>query len=131
MIVMDVARSGARSFWDPVAVNRKDTDGTITQDGNTSRSLPRLTFPVMIGGGTSVSPTRTGIKEFSSPRETIGPVEVRNAQPFDTSINGNSFKKWDPTQSFSKVIGHELCNNSSTDIYLRCSVKFTCDTVLP
>ena len=86
-IVADAGRSVAHVFQDSGAVNRKDMDRTIPQDGNTSRIPPILNSPVMIGGGTSVSPTRTGSQEISSPSGTIGPVEVRKAQPFHTFIN--------------------------------------------
>ena len=88
-----------------------------------------MTLLVLIGGGTSVSPTRTGSQEISIPNGTIGPVEVRNVQPFHTSINGNYAKNGNLTPTFSKVISRELSNNSIADIYLRCWVNFTRDAV--
>ena len=57
-------------------------------------------------------------------------MEVRNAQPFHTSINGNSSKNGDPTSTFSKVIVHELSDDFSADVYFRCWVNFTHDAVL-
>ena len=80
-IVTDVARSGARVFWDPAVVNQKDTDETIPRDGKTSRSPPRLTSSVQIGGGPSISPTMTGRQDIRSPSRPIVPMEVRNTQP--------------------------------------------------
>ena len=125
-----MARSGAPVFQYPAMVNRKDTDGTIPRDGNTSRSPPRLTFSVQVGGGPSFSPTRKGSKNIGSPSGTIGPVEVSNAQPFHTSINVNSSKHGDPEPTFSKVICRKLSNNSRADVYSHCRMNFMCDAVL-
>ena len=95
-IVTDVARSGVRIFKDPTVVNWKDTDRTIPRDGNTVRMLPILTTPVWIGSEASVSPTDTISQEIGSPSGSIGPQEVRDAQPLDTSINGIYVKHRDP-----------------------------------
>ena len=127
---MDVARSGARVFRDPEAVNQKYLEETIPRDRNTSRSPPIFNYPVLVGGGTSVSPTSMGSQYISSPSGPIGPVEVRNAQPFHTSINGNSDKHGYPTPSYIKLIGRKLSDNSSADIYLHFRVNFTHDDVL-
>ena len=59
-IVTDAARSAARVFKDPTVVNWIDTGGTIPQDGNTVGMPLRLTTPVLIGAGPSVSPTSMG-----------------------------------------------------------------------
>ena len=88
-IAADVTRGAARIFKDPPVVNWKDTDGTISQYGNTVGTPPPiLTTPVRIGSGPSVSPASIRSQEIESPRWSIIPQEVRNAQPFDTSING-------------------------------------------
>ena len=126
----DAACSGTRVLLDPTVVNRRDTYRTIPRDRNTSRSLPRLTSPVRIGGGTSVSPDRTESKEISSPCGPISPVKFRNSQPFHTSINGNSSEHRYPMPNFSKLIGRKLSENSSADVYARSQVNFTHDTVL-
>ena len=115
-IVMDLACSDARVLRDPAVVNHMDTYGTIPRDENTSIITLILTYPVCIGGGTYVSPTRTGSQKIISPRGPIGPVEVRNVQPFHTSISGNSYGHEDPAPNFSKVISFELSNNSSVDV---------------
>ena len=130
VIVTDAARSGARVFQNPADVNQKDTDGKIPQDGNTPIRYPRLTSPVLIGGGTTVSPTRTESQDIISPKGPTGSVEVRNAQPFHTFINGNSAKNGGPTPTFSKLIGQELSDNSSAKIYPRCRVSFMHDAVV-
>ena len=51
-------------------------------------------------------------------------MEVRNAQIFNTSINGNLDESGDPTPIFSKVIGRELYNDSIPDIYSCYWAKF-------
>ena len=91
-IFTGATRSTAHFFKDPPVVNWKDTDGTIPREGNTVGNLPRLNKQVRIGAGSSISPTSIRIQEIESPRRSIAPQEVRNAQPFDTSINGISDK---------------------------------------
>ena len=80
-------------------------DRTIPWDGNTSIRSPGFTSPVLMGGGTTVSPTRTDDQEIIISKGTTGSVEVRNAEQFRTSINGDSSEHGDPEPSFSKVIG--------------------------
>ena len=87
----------------------------------------RFNSPFRIGDGPSISPTGTRRQEISSPSGPIGPVEVRNAQPFHTSINGNSAKHGDPAPNFSKIIGNKLSKNSSANVYSRCWMNFTRD----
>ena len=128
-IVTDVARSGAHVFQDPTVVNWNNTDGTIPRERNTSGSPPIFTTPVRIGGGPSVSPTRTGRQDIGSPSGTIGPVEVRNAQPLHTSINGIYDEHREPAPNFSKVIGCKLSEKSSVNVYSRCRTNFTRDAV--
>ena len=105
VIAMDMMRSGARVFWTPADVSRHDTDRTTPRDSNTSISSPRFNSPVFIGGDTTVSPTRTEIQEIGIPKGPTGSVEVRNTQPFNTSINGYSSENGDTKLTFSKLIG--------------------------
>ena len=60
VVVTDAARSGARVFRDPTTINRKDMDGTIPQYRNTSKIPPILTSSLLVDGGTSFLPNRTG-----------------------------------------------------------------------
>ena len=69
---------------------------------------PGLTIIVRIISGLSVSPTRIVSQEIGSPSGPIGPEEVRNTQPFETSINVISSKHSDPAPTFNKVIIHKL-----------------------
>ena len=110
---------GAHVFRYPTVVNRKDTDKKISWERNTSRIPPILNTPVLIGGGPSVSPNRKGVQDIGSLSGTIRSEEFRNAQPLHTSINGNSAKHRDPAPTFSKIIGRELSDESSDDIYSR------------
>ena len=103
-IVTDAACSGARLFRDHTVINWKETDGTIPWYGNTYGRPPRLTTPIRIGGGASVSPTRTDIQEIGSPIGNIGPEEVRNAQPLHTSIYGIPSEHRNPAPTSSKLI---------------------------
>ena len=99
-------------------VNWKNTDSKISQDENTSVSPPGLTTPALIGGGPYVSPNRTGSQEIGSPSGSIGPVEVRNAQPLHTSINGIYAKHRYPEPNLIKVIFRKLSDKSIANIYL-------------
>ena len=105
-------------------------DGTIPKDENTVRTPHILTTPFQIGDGPSVSPTSIGRQEIGSPRGSIIHQEVRNAQPFDTSISGISAKHRDPAPTWSKVIGRKFSDESSADVYSRCHMNLTCDAVL-
>ena len=129
-IVTDAARSTAHVFRNPADVSWHDTDKTTPRDGNTFIRSTSLNYPVPIGGSTTVSPTRTGSQEIISPRGSIGPKEFRNSQPFETSINGIYTKHRDPAPIWSKVIGRKFSQKSSSDVYLRCWMNLTRDTVL-
>ena len=130
VIVTDAACSGARVYRNPADVSPHDMDRTTSWDGKTSIRSPRLTLQVLIGGGTTVSPTRAGSRKIIIPKGPTGSVEVSNAQPFHTSINKNSAKNGDPTTNFSKGIVRELSDDSSTNIYLRCQLNFMRDAVV-
>ena len=119
-IVTDAVRSGARVFNDPTAVNWKDMDRMISQCRNTIRMVERLTNPVLVGDGPSVSTTRMGSQEIGSPSGSIGPQEVRDAQPLDTSINRISVKHRYPAPTFNHAIGCKFSEESIVDVYWRC-----------
>ena len=129
-IVTDAARSAARVFKYPPVVNWKDKHGMIPRDVNTATMPPRATTPVRIGAGTLVYPTRMGIQDIGSPRRSIGPQEVRNAEPLHTSINGIYSKHRDPAPTWSKVTSHKLSDESISDVYSRCRMNLAHDTIL-
>ena len=116
VIIADTARSGARILRNPGGVSWTDRYRTTPQYGNTSISSPRLTYPVLIGGGTIVSPTSTGSQYIINLRGSISPQEVRDAQPLDTSINEIYSKHRDPTSTWSKVIGRKFSDKSSSNV---------------
>ena len=126
----DFCRRSAHVLQTPAGVSWMDRDGTIPWNGKNSRSPPRLTSQFLIGGGNTVSLNRNGSQEIGSLKGPTGYVEVRNAQPFKASINGNSANNEDPVSTFSNIIGWELSHDSIADIYLRCWLNFTCDAVL-
>ena len=129
-IVTDAACSAAHVFKDPLVVNWKDTDGAIPRDRNTFGMPPRATTPVRIGTVPLVSPTSIRSQDIGSPRRSIGPQEVSNVQPFETSHNGISSKHRDPTPTWSNVISRKLSDESSSDIYFHCRMNLVRDTVL-
>ena len=129
-IVTDLARGGAHVFKDPTVVNWKDTYGEIPQDGNTVGIPPILTTPVYIGDRPSVSPTRMRSQDIGSPSGSISPQEVRNALPFDTSINVIYDKYRDPAPTFSEVIGQKFSDEYSSDVYSLCRMNLIYDTIL-
>ena len=71
----------------------------IIRDGNTAVMPPILTTPVRIGAGPLVSPTRMGSHDIGSPRWSIVPQEVRNAEPLDVSIIRIPFEHGDVAPS--------------------------------
>ena len=129
-IVTDAARSGARIFKDAMVVNCKDTYRTIQRDGNNSGMPPILTTQVQIGAGTSVYLTRMGSQDIDSPSGSIGPQEVRDAQPLDTSIIGIYAEHMEPAPTWSKATVRKFSDKSSSDVYSRCWMKLMHDAVL-
>ena len=71
-----------------------------------------------------------GIQDIGSPRRSIGPQEVRNAEPLDTSMNGTSSKHRDPAPTWSKLISSKFSNKSISDVYLHCQTNLVRDTFL-
>ena len=129
-IFTDGARSAAHVFKDPPVVNGKDTDRTIPRDRNAVEITPRSTTPVCIGTGPLIYPTRMGRQYIGSPKRSISPQEVSNAEPFNTSINGIYSKHRDSESTWSKLTGSKLSNKSSVDVYLRCRMNLLRETVL-
>ena len=82
-IITEAARSAARVFWTPADVSPHGTDGTTPRYRNTDIGSTRLTYPVLIGGSTTGSPSRTVNQGIISPLGSIGPQWSRNAPIFD------------------------------------------------
>ena len=129
MIFTDVTCRNSCIFWTLGDVSHTVRDGTTPRDGNTSISSPRLNYPVLIGAGNTISQTRTGSQEIGSPKGPTGPVEIRNARIFHTSIQEILTKNGDSTPTFSKVIRQELSHDSSANILLCCQLNFTHNVV--
>ena len=128
-IVTNTARSTARVFRTPVDVRRHDMDRTTPWDNNTVISSTSLASPVLIVDSATVSPTSNGRQEIISPRGSIGPQEVRDAQPLDTSVNVIYYKHRDPAPTWSKVICRKFSNKSSDDLYSQCCMNLMHDAV--
>ena len=71
-----------------------------------------------------------GCQYIGSPMRSIGPQELRGAQPLETFIHIIYAKHRDPAPTWSKVIGHKLSDESSTDVYARCQMNLTHDAIL-
>ena len=68
VVITDTVCSSARILRNPEDVIRTGRDGTIPRDCTNSISSLRLNSPVLIGGGTTVSPNRTGTKDIVCPK---------------------------------------------------------------
>ena len=62
-------------------------------------------------------------------RQSMSPTVSRNNQNFDASVDGDFSNYGDSTSIFRKVLGRELSDSISFDIYLRCPMDFTTNTV--
>ena len=71
-----------------------------------------------------------GMQEIGIPSRFIGTDEVRNAQPFNTSINGITDEHSDPAPTFGSEIGCKLFKKSIANVYSPCRINFTCDAIL-
>ena len=102
-----------------------DRDGTTPWYGNISGPG---NGPALIGG-TTVSPTTTGIQDIFNPHGSTGSMEVGDTQIIDTSIIKNLANNGDYMPIFSTVIGQELSQFSSANLYLRCMVDFMSNSI--
>ena len=125
-VILDAVRSSARVLRNPCCVSRTSRDGTTPRDGDVMASPPRDNGPVLIGGTTVYPECGTmGGLEILNKHGSTSYVEIRDTQKLDTSIDGNLAEDGDYTTIIRNVIGRELSNDSTTDIYLRCTVEFT------
>ena len=92
--------------------------------------LPRATTPVRTGTGISVPTIIIGSQNIEDTRRPIINQEVGSAEPLDASINKVPSKHRDPTPIWSKAIDRKFTNKSSADVYARCRMNLTSDTVL-
>ena len=81
VIITDTAHSSTEFFRTPGDVSRTSRGGTIPRNCSNSIRSPTMTFPVIIGGVTTVSPTRTGSQDIFSlkcPTRFCGSQEYPN-----------------------------------------------------
>ena len=129
-IVTDTTYSAAHDFRTPADVSQHVTDRSTPWEGNTPKSSTRLTSSVWIVSSNTGSPTRTGSQDIISPRGSIGPQEVRDSQPLDTSIDGIYSNHRDPAPRWSKFICQKFTNKLSADVNSCCWMNLTHDAVL-
>ena len=129
-IVTDAARSGVKILQTPREVSQTVRDGFVPRDINAAIATARLTLRRPNFISTSESPTQTGTKYIVSPRRSIIPQEVKNAEPLDTSFNRFRDEHGHPTPIFSKVIGPKTVPDESADIYARKRVDFGSNSVV-
>ena len=82
----DMARSGTRVFRTPGDLNQTDKDWKTPRYGNTSIRSPRFNSPVLIGGGTNISPTRTSIQDIITPKGPTGVLSSKDRNSVHKSV---------------------------------------------
>ena len=129
-VVTDAARSNTRILRTPGHISRTVRDGTTPGDCDDALRSPRGNSPVLIVS-IAVPPTRgrSGISDILNKWQYISPSISRNTQKFDTSVDGNLADDGDSTYIFGKVLGQELPDSISYDIYSRCRKDFTSNIV--
>ena len=70
-----------------------------------------------------------GSQEILNKYGYIGYAEIGVTQNCDASVDGNLTNNRDSAAIFSKVLGRELSDSLSTDIYFLCRVCFTSNSV--
>ena len=127
---MDAKRSTARVLRTLGQLSRTGSDGTSPRNFDVVVRSPRNNGPVLNGGIVSL-PTmgHSGSQDILNKQQSTSPRVSRNFQNFDASVDGNLPNDGDYTAIFSKVLDRELYDNLSTDIYLRCQMEFTCNSI--
>ena len=128
--IRDTSCSSAWVFRNPRHVRRTDRDGTSPGKCDFAVWSPGDNRKVLIGG-IKVSSTmgHSGILEFLNRRQYTSPSVSRNTQKFDALVHDNLANERDSTSIFSKLLGQELSDILSADIYLRCWMDFTSNAV--
>ena len=76
-----------------------------------------------LAGGTS------GSLDVINKQQSTSPSVIRNAQNFDSSVDGNLADDRDSTSLFRKVLDRELPESISAYIYLRFRMDFTSNSI--
>ena len=129
-VITDAACSNMWVLHTPGHVSRIGRESTTPGDCDVAVRSPRGNSPVFIRG-IGVSPTRecSASLDVLNKQKSISPSVSRNTQKFDASVDGNLADDGDSTSIFSKVLGRELPDSLSADIYLRCPMDFTSSAV--
>ena len=99
-------RAAARILRNPGHLSRTGRDGTMPRNGDVEISSPRDNAPVLIGG-IVVPPTmgHSGNQDVICKQQSISPSVIRNAQNFDTSVDGNLACDGYSKAVFRKILG--------------------------
>ena len=105
-VVTDTACSSVCILRTPGDVSRASRDGTTPRDRDIVVRSPKDNVPVLIGG-IVVPPTmgHSGNQEVISKQQSISPSVIRNAQNFDTSVDGNLACDGYSKTIFRKILG--------------------------
>ena len=71
----------------------------------------------------------SGSLQVAKKRKSTSPGLGGNTQKWDAVVNGKLTGDLDYASIFSKLIGHKLSDSSSGDLYSRCKMNFSNDTV--
>ena len=71
----------------------------------------------------------SGSQDILKKRQSTSPSVRRNDQNVDASVDGNLVDDRDSTSIFRKLMGRELYNSLSADIYLHYRVEFTSNAI--
>ena len=105
-------------------------EGTTPRGCGFSVRSPWDNGPVLIGCiVTPLTMRHSGSLEILNKRQSISSNVSRNNQHVDASSDGNLANEEDSTSIFRKVLGRELSDSLSADIYLRCWLEFTDNAV--
>ena len=127
----DAVRSSARILRTRGHVISTGRDGTNPCDCNVAVTYPRDNGSVLIGG-IVVPPTigHIGSQDVLNKRQYTSPSVRRNTQKFCASVDENLADDGDSTSILRKLLGQELSDSLSADMYLRCRVEFTSNTIV-
>ena len=126
---MDAARPCARIFRTAGNIIRTERDCTIPRGACSyeTRSSASCQSPTFVA--TSVSSTRIGNRDIFNPNNPSTSRRVRNAKPFDASINGFSAVNDYSTSYFSGVSGVETVSSEVADVNPRKRMNFASNYV--
>ena len=118
-VITDMSCSRAWILRTPRYVRWTDRDGNTPGKCDIAVRSPRDNSPVLIGGiGVYLASGHSGILKVLNKRPSTVSHRIRYTQKFDASVDRKLSNDGYYTSIFSKVIGLELSQSSSSDLYL-------------